>query len=256
MTETRSHSHDTREAQSLDTQECEFLRRCSFFLPTEEPGANLGSKNSKRNKQKIDTENNIVEQALQALDTYHMCILHNALSSADLELIEEEYQALLDFNEPSAIGEKDASRRSATRLFNCACQRGPNSDWSGWKDGAEHSRRIVGVGSGLCGSCGSHEQSSYSDYKQRPNALNVWKKILKTLDFEHVARVEVVTSHVGCRDQAWHIDGVHGLTVIFALADVDLPKGPTQLDFSIPFNSLSEGGQKVKVQYKSLYYTI
>ena len=33
-------------------------------------------------------------------------------------------------------------------------------------------------------------------------------------------------------------DGVHGVTVIFALVDVDAAKGPTQLAFTVPFNAL------------------
>jgi ectoine hydroxylase-related dioxygenase (phytanoyl-CoA dioxygenase family) len=64
--------------------------------------------------------------------------------------------------------------------------------------------------------------------------------------FEHIARVEVVTSHRGCRHQGWHIDAMHGITVIFPLCDMTLQKGPTQLDFTTPFNALREGSGKVK----------
>ena len=64
--------------------------------------------------------------------------------------------------------------------------------------------------------------------------------------FSHVKRVETVTSHVGCRDQGWHVDAVYGLTVIFPLTDVTLRKGPTQMDFVTPFNNLDAGKGKVK----------
>ena len=40
------------------------------------------------------------------------------------------------------------------------------------------------------------------------------------------------------------------LAVIFGLVDVDLLKGPTQLDFTIPFNNLREGAGKSK--YKAM----
>ena len=58
------------------------------------------------------------------------------------------------------------------------------------------------------------------------------------LGFTHIARVEVVTSHVGCRNQDWHCDSAFGVTVIFALVDVDLAKGPTEIEFTTAFNSL------------------
>ena len=74
----------------------------------------------------------------------------------------------------------------------------------------------------------------------------VWERVCAHYGFDHVKRVEVVTSHPGCRCQGWHVDAVHGLTVIFPLVDVDARKGPTQLDFTVPFNSLRHDGPKVK----------
>ncbi len=76
----------------------------------------------------------------------------------------------------------------------------------------------------------------------------VWVDICNRFDLSHIARIEVVTSHVGCRAQAWHIDGVHGITVIFALTDIGLRQGPTEIDMRIPFLGLREGTGKVKME--------
>merc|ERR1711957_278074 len=75
---------------------------------------------------------------------------------------------------------------------------------------------------------------------------SVWRRIVTEMGLDHVARVEVVTSHQGCRNQDWHVDAPRGLTVIFAVVDVDVQKGPTQMDFTIPFNAILEGHPKVK----------
>jgi hypothetical protein len=226
---------DTRESRTLDTSESNFLRQCSFYLPTNITG--------KKGHQVEEQE--IVNLALEALDTCHMCILHNALSEKDLEFIKDEYADLLGFTGKSAVGEKDSSKRSATRLFNCTCQN-EKCDWYGWRERTMNTRDIVGVDSDYPSIKFGQSSNAVHGY-QTCARLNAWTQILQTLKFQHVARVEIVTSHVGCRNQAWHVDGDHGLTVIFALADVDLPKGPTQLDFTIPFNSLQEGGGKIKV---------
>ena len=66
------------------------------------------------------------------------------------------------------------------------------------------------------------------------------------MGLDHVARVGVVTSHQRCRNQDWHVDTPIGLTGIFAVVDVDVQKGPTQMDFTIPFNAILEGHPKVK----------
>ena len=81
--------------------------------------------------------------------------------------------------------------------------------------------------------------------KGRPASLQVWERVALAFGFSHIARVEVVTSHTGCRAQGWHIDASHGLTVIFPLTGVDITKGPTQVDFVTPFNTLDRSG-KVK----------
>lgn len=213
----------TNEALTLDPAERNYLQQCSFSLP-------LAGTPTQRAK----VANTVMQKALQALQTRHMCILHNALSSDELEVLMQEYRELLDFTGHPAIGETDAVKRSGTRLYNCACQKG---NWDGWRRGSGNSRRLVGVGLSPCG--GSKCETS---------PPTVWRQILRRLKFEHVVRVEVVTSHDGCRNQAWHIDGDHGLTVIFALASVGLRKGPTQLDLSIPFVSLQEDGPKVQVR--------
>jgi hypothetical protein len=193
-------------------------------------------------------------------------LTHNRTVSSDWPL-HSEYAELLDFKGDSAIGEKDASKRSGTRLYNCLCQVGPNCGFEGWKEGAEKSRAIIqrgchgclngvdiaaaapkpptqGGGGGGGKQCRGGKQGGGG--KQQAACVSVWRQIVRALGFEHIARVEVVTSHVGCRAQGWHIDGSHGLTVIFALADVDSKKGPTQLDFTFPYNHLDASKGKVK----------
>ena len=59
-----------------------------------------------------------------------------------------------------------------------------------------------------------------------------------------------MTSHVGCRNQDWHCDSAHGLTVIFALVEIDLPKGPTEIEFTTPFNSLGVDMHTAKIKQK------
>ena len=76
--------------------------------------------------------------------------------------------------------------------------------------------------------------------------MPIWQRVCNSFGFSHIARVEVVTSHVGCRRQDWHCDSAHGITVIFPLVDVDMAKGPTELEFTTPFNSLDEAGSKIK----------
>jgi hypothetical protein len=183
-------------------------------------------------KKKKDEVNKIVNQATTILERYHMCILHDILSHENIQSIYSEYEALLDFKGDSAIGEKDASKRSGTRIYNCKCQVGPACKFHGWKKGSEQSKNIL------------HSQRSN-------NGLSVWERVTNHFGFEHVARVEVVTSHPGCRDQGWHTDGAHGLTVIFPLVGVDLRKGPTQMDFVTPFNSLHVNRGKVGGKKKS-----
>jgi hypothetical protein len=134
-----------------------------------------------------------------------------------------------------AIGEKDASKRSGTRLYNCLCQLGPACDFYNWKGqikGAQH--------------CLNPSATPVTDYRKAPAKPSVWTSITDTFRFRHIARVEVVTSHTGCRAQGWHIDGVHGLTVILPLVDVGVRQGPTELDFSVPFVGLWEGDPKVR----------
>ena len=90
------------------------------------------------------------------------------------------------------------------------------------------------------------KNDTHSYYYDSPKKKAVWRQITDHFEFTHIARVEVVTSHVGCRAQGWHIDGVHGLTVIFPLIDVGVRQGPTELDFSVPFIRLYRDSSKVK----------
>jgi len=168
----------------------------------------------------------LVERALETLQRFNMVILHNALSAEEMGSIKEEYEELIDFSQ-AAIGDKDASKRSGTRLYNCDCQLGPGCGFKGWKEGAHKSRNVL------------HDHS-------RSGPSSVWEAVCHQLGFSHIARVEMVTSHKGCRHQDWHVDGAHGVTVIFPLISTCLERGPTQLDFVTPFNSLAGDQGKVK----------
>jgi hypothetical protein len=56
----------------------------------------------------------------------------------------------------------------------------------------------------------------------------------------------MVTGHSGCRAQGWHVDALRGVTAIFAMTDVDLQKGPTEINFMEHFASLDLNRGKVK----------
>ena len=67
--------------------------------------------------------------------------------------------------------------------YNCQCQVGPSCGWSGWKAGSEQTRCLL-------------------HHPGRP--LSVWEKVCSSFGFQHIKRVEVVTSHPGCRNQGWY----------------------------------------------------
>ena len=208
----------------LPRAELQKLEEVSITLPT--PG------DAQSAKQRAAAEKQAIEQAQCILDEHNMCILYNALSESEIREIYSEYQDLLDFTSSSAVGEKDASKRSGTRFFNCACQVGPNCGFEGWRVGAEQSKRVLDL-------VVPHSGSKAS----------VWRKVVSAMGLDHVARVEVVSSHPGCRHQDWHVDAPRGLTVIFALVDVDVSKGPTQMDFSIAHNAILADHPKVKPRH-------
>ena len=218
--ETKTSSTSDVVTQTLTLSEQTFLQKVSLqcIPPTT------------KNKTQI---NAIVQQATTILEKYHMVILHNTLTPEEITAIESEYKALLDFKGDSAIGEKDASKRSGTRFYNCKCQVGPACTFNGWKCGSENTKSLL---------------HSTNNWKK---GTSIWERVTNHFGFQHIARVEVVTSHPGCRNQGWHTDGSHGLTVIFPLVDVDLRKGPTQMDFDTPFNSLYEDRGKVGGKKKS-----
>ncbi|KAJ1462608.1 hypothetical protein M885DRAFT_610645 [Pelagophyceae sp. CCMP2097] len=157
-------------------------------------------------------------EAVAAIRAQHCCVILGALAPGEVEDMLEEYAS---HARVAAIGEKAASKRSGTRFFNCTCQLGPACAFGGWMPTAPETRKaLLGRDS-------------------------VWRRAVEELGFGHVARVEVVTGHAGARCQDWHVDGIHGLTVIFALVDVDAARGPTQLDFAHTFLDV-DGATKVK----------
>lgn len=189
--------------------------------------------NCKGNVRK-EYEGQYIAKAAEALLQFHMCVLHDALLPDDLSAIEAEYAELLDTKHGAhAIGEKDSSKRSGTRMWNCPCQLGPNCSFQGWRGGSERTRQALQHG-GTRGLDGTP----------------LWRAVCDVFGFSHIARVEVVTSHVGCRKQDWHCDSAHGLTVIFALVDIDLAKGPTEIEFTTPFNSLGHAASAASAKIK------
>ena len=207
--------------EGLPKDELQKLEEISIMLP---------ARDSRNSKQQAAAEKVALEQAQQTLEEHNMCILYNALSESELKEIYAEYEQLLDFTSSSAVGEKDASKRSGTRFFNCACQVGPNCGFEGWRVGSEQSKRVLDLVT-------EHSRDS------------VWRRLVTSLGLDHVARVEVVSSHPGCRHQDWHVDAPRGLTVIFALVDVDVPKGPTQMDFTVAHNAILDDQPKIKPRY-------
>ena len=153
--------------------------------------------------------------ARRCLERFQCCVFHDALSEGDVAALLGECAA---HEKVSAIGEREAAKRSGTRLFNCPCQRGPSCAFDGWR--SDVARAVVA-------------------------AAAPWRDVVAALGFGHVARVEVVTSHAGCRHQGWHVDGARGVTALFALVDVDARRGPTELDFAAPFGDVATGA-KVK----------
>jgi len=167
-----------------------------------------------------------VEKAVDILETNNMLIVHNAFPLDSIDTFTRTYASLLDLNQ-HAIGEKDPSKRSGTRWYNCPCQLGSSCKFKHWK-----------------GSTQAAQACLHSPDPRSP-AL-IYERICAAFGFGHIARVEVVTAHCGARNQGWHIDGAHGLTVIIPLVDVDVQKGPTELDFRIAFNNLHSSSGKVK----------
>ena len=58
----------------------------------------------------------LVGEAAGMLERFHMCVVQNVLSTNDLDVIMNEFHGMLDFKGDSAIGEKDATKRSASRM--------------------------------------------------------------------------------------------------------------------------------------------
>ncbi|CAB9500925.1 expressed unknown protein [Seminavis robusta] len=222
--------------QGLPDAERRHLERCTLDA--------CAINNNNANKSDRDS---LVKQAVSILEQEHCLVLHNCLSCNEIQVLQETYGALREHGQ-TAIGEKDPTRRSGTRLYNCLCQLGPACDFYDWKPGAEQARACLNPkASSTCSDSSYYDYQYYQQQQQQPTKKKpLWKEITDHFHFTHIARVEVVTSHVGCRAQGWHIDGVHGLTVIMPLTDVGVRQGPTELDFSIDFVGLWEGDPKVR----------
>jgi hypothetical protein len=197
------------------------------------------------------SHDDVVRKAVEILEQEHMLIIHNCLKEEEVQILHDCYtdlhqqqQAGGTGGQQRAIGEKDASKRSGTRLYNCLCQRGPVCGFYNWKSCATLNAQHC------------LNPTTHTDFRKAPPRKPVWKSITDTFHFYHIARAEVVTSHTGCRDQDWHIDGVHGLTVMLPLTDVGVRQGPTELDFAHPFVGLWEGDPKVRLPQRSSCDTV
>ena len=62
-------------------------------------------------------------RAVEILEEHHVLIIHNCMDADGLAVLQETYERLHQEQAgQTAIGEKDASKRSGTRLYNCLCQ--------------------------------------------------------------------------------------------------------------------------------------
>ena len=208
-------------SDSLPLKEREHLERCT-----------LDYANTALN------DDDFVQRAVNILEQEHVLVIHNCLDDTETKTLYDCYEKHHRLQAgQKAIGEKDASKRSGTRLYNCLCQLGPACGFYDWKDGTMGAKRCLNPMS-----CVDYSTFDYTKKPRKP----IWKAITDTFHFYHIARVEVVTSHVGCRAQDWHVDGVHGLTVILPLTDVGVRQGPTELDFGPAFVGLWDGDPKVR----------
>lgn len=215
-----------RLSEDLPLQERQHIERCTLDY------ASVKSNTNNYN------ESDFLRQAIKILEDEHFLVIHNCWSPGDIKIMQECYQELhQEQASQNAIGERDASKRSGTRLYNCLCQYGPACNFYDWKPGTHSVKNTLNPNSKTF-STGNF----FHDFKKVP----IWKQITDSFHFTHIARAEVVTSHVGCRAQDWHIDGVHGLTVIIPLTDVSVQKGPTELDFEHDFCGLWEGSAKIR----------
>ena len=146
-------SRDTEESETLPLDEQRFLRMISL---------DAASGNG------IDPDD-LVARAVDILEQYHMVILHGVLDDGEIATLHADYQHFLDFSGDAAIGEKDASKRSGTRLYNCACQVGPACKFRGWKDGSEGSKHVLHA-----------KPCKANGWNGKPR---VWERIVNHFDF-------------------------------------------------------------------------
>jgi hypothetical protein len=248
-----------------------------------------GSKGKSPNSSSEGDDDLVTEEAVKILQENNMVVVENAFDEANIEQFLRDYDKLHDVNQ-RAIGEKDSSKRSGTRFYNCSCQLGPKCGFSDWKAGSQCSKNALRRTAGatrrnktnnnrkvieICSGAGSNnddvsssteaavvsddenncfDDESMPSHSHRQQKPLIWERIAGAFGFSHVARVEVVTSHVGARAQGKHIDGDCGLTIIIALTDISLAKGPTEIDFSIPFFSLTPNSGKVKLPDGKIIY--
>ena len=96
-------------SESLPPQEQEHLERCTL------DHANTA----------LD-DDAFVQRAVSILEQEHVLIIHNCLNEKEIGTLHDCYEDLHRLQAgQKAIGEKDASKRSGTRLYNCLCQLGP-----------------------------------------------------------------------------------------------------------------------------------
>ena len=135
-----------------------FHKKISLRLPPSPP-ISTNKKNDKSRLKFQEEEERIITRAVELLTRYNMIILHNALPQDDIASITSDYENLLDRSGQTAIGEKDSSKRSGTRFYNCRCQLGPACEFAGWKDKAEKVKCVMARGEKVSEKRSAHREA-------------------------------------------------------------------------------------------------
>lgn len=86
----------------------------------------------------LRSHDDFARKAVEILEQEHLLVIRNSLNDDEVQVL-HDYCCKEDLHGQQAghraIGEKDASKRSGTRLYNCLCQKlGLACDFCNWKD--------------------------------------------------------------------------------------------------------------------------
>ena len=89
------------------------LEACTLDYKTATSGGSGGS----------NDDADFCRRAIEILEQHQALVIHNCMDPEGLLILQETYERLHQQQAgQTAIGEKDASKRSGTRLYNCLCQ--------------------------------------------------------------------------------------------------------------------------------------